>query len=259
MKYFFAVFLIILFGIQISCETSSKPLNKFFNKFEEKIKNNIAFSKFKNAQKDSILFYSQNFTEEFNELYKDSSYSKNIDKFLSKFEKSHDLETAENILIFAFHSSLNNNNSNLNQVADYFFEKNKREKNRINKEQQLLDDENLKIIQANNHKWETGDTLSIILPVRLDELTSNKSSYYSYGYPLTLDYSQADDTLKIKGILLNKSYESYSGLTSSDSMDLVFKLKITELSNTDYKILGKKYEVGNELRIPLRDYGRPID
>lgn len=131
---------------------------------------------------------------------------------------------------------------------------------KYDKEVELHKLENSRISQGNNERWKAGDTLTIVLPVEIDDYGRRSTFYYSYGYPVSLDYSSADDSLKIKGVLLQKWYESIPDLepTVLDSSNLIFKLRILELSDENTKILMNSYEVGEEFDLHLKKYARPI-
>ena len=145
--------------------------------------------------------------DRFIRIYDDSSYQENIEDFLNSYGILEDYGTKGLFLLFAFHSNLNNQELNFETIMENIQKFKEARKNQKIEKGNAYYKENLEIVQSNNRRWNEGDTLDIMLPVRI---RNNKRSAYHYIYPQTLDYSSVDDTLHIKGILICLLYTSPS-------------------------------------------------
>lgn len=241
----------------ISCHKTN-TLEDFFKVFENRIENKNELLEFKNASKDSVDVLFKLISKPFIQVYRDSTQFEGINKFFNDNGVTPDDRTRGRILIFGFHRFINDEQINLTALTSEVKRIDEYRERLREKERRREEEPYLKIVKASNELYSKGDTMNIILPVSFDKDTGMKSTYYSAHYPYTLDYSDADDTLKVTGILLDKRYEN-TPFNALDSLHLIFKLKLIELSDTNYHILWRKYQVGDEFDLHLRNYGRPME
>lgn len=259
-KFVQIFFLTCVILITISCKKSNSQLDSFFHELELKIDNEKAIFKFKNLPKDSLLSFFEKFSKEFYLVYGDSLHYKTVNNFLNTKNISPDLEVRMPVLIFAFQSKLKYKNiyieSIVNDVQKYF--------EKIDSAYKIEEKINylqiLKNIQINNKEWNPGDTLEVLLPVETG-VDEKKTTFYYHEYSLTSGYSSAEDSLKIKGILLSKRYDFFPDLKPNviDSSNLIFSLKILEISDSTTMILLEKYKPGDKFDLHLKKYGRLIE
>jgi|GEM_PF-6870307 len=249
--------LIILVG---SCLNHSSPLDDFLDHLEERITNEEALRKYKHAPKDSLELYFKFFSKDFFEELGTPEHNQSIYQYLNNNGIFPDTTYRTLLLIFAFHEKLNDKFINLEKIKEDILQTEEILNARINREEELYEKENLRIIQFNNSKWNVGDTMNFILPVKIQN-DGKRTTYFAGSYPYTLDYSLADDTLKVRAILIDKEYNKEVDRISNpqDLFKLVFKLKLLELSNVNTYNFTEKYEVGDEYDLPLKYYGRPIE
>ncbi len=118
-NYIFAILLII-----ISCNNIDNSLNSFFDDLEHKI-DKETIQKFKDAPRQAVIIYSANFTEEFTELHNSPEFRPIVDDFLNQIENSYDRTTAEESLIIAFQTRLNNQEINIKKIANEVYQYNR--------------------------------------------------------------------------------------------------------------------------------------
>lgn len=247
------MFLILFF----SCSKDSR-LPNFLKKLESNIGNEIVIEAIKQSNKDSLIFILPVFRVEYLRLTQKLDNKDKISDLIKSNLTEPFFASNEEILLFAFHRYLNQQKLDLEQIQVEIQQTRTAHKEKMKREKEFHEKELINLIKANNSKWNIGDTLSIILDI---DSGSNVISYKPF--PLTLDYSNAEDTLKIKGILIDK-FNSQNLLKGNsqkleDLMDLYFKLKVLEL-NREYVMQGlNKVEIGSDFRLYLESYGRPIE
>lgn len=235
------------------------PLDSFLNRWKNKIPDKNLLFKIKNTSRDSLDVFVLTISEEFTKVYQDSSSNARLYDFLNKNKIDPFTEFGVEFLLTAFHSNLNEENIDVEEIKTYVSKTLKRREKENGIKQKKLDLELKNINQINNDKWKVGDTLNIIFPIEYDPETGDKIINYSM-FPFSLDYSNAHDTLKIKGLLISKRFESsISEPDIVDSMNLVFNLKIIMLSDTNTYILGDRYKLDDKLDLYLKYYGRLIE
>lgn len=262
MKIFFCL-ITFIFTINYSCSNTSKPIVPFLEALKIEINNDKKLIIFKEAPKDTeILYFINHFSEAFDLLYKNDSINyKNINDYMDSQSIINDQNIRAASLIFAFQKKLQNKDIDIKEIAKFTQNYYKEIEEEELVEKDFHNQQTKKIIQANEEKWNIGDTLYIILPINKEESGYCSTYFNNYGYPYTLDYSLADDTLHLEGILLQKLYEDYAYpyTGTPDSLESIFKLKITAMSDMGCLILGEKYVLGDEYKLPLQSYGRCIN
>lgn len=246
-------------GVMEGCRTSHQSiLDTFFIKVEEHFYGKKIVFEFQQAPKDSLDEYLLIFWEVFVDVYHDSSYNRAFYAFFESNQVDPRSEFGAIVLLSAFWSRLNREAIDLKVIKYEVQELLRKRREADEKKRLILDRELQKIIQDNDKRWDIRDTLELIFSIYLNQDTKEKSVYLP-SYPYTLDYSNSYDTLKLMGILLGKRYESSNPQTTAiDSMNLIFKLQIINLSDSDVSILGTKYRIDDTFDLHLMAYGRLV-
>lgn len=246
-------------GVMEGCRTSHQSiLDTFFIKVEEHFYGKKIVFEFQQAPKDSLDEYLLIFWEVFVDVYHDSSYNRAFYAFFESNQVDPRSEFGAIVLLSAFWSRLNREAIDLKVIKYEVQELLRKRREADEKKRLILDRELQKIIQDNDKRWDIRDTLELIFSIYLNQDTKEKSVYLP-SYPYTLDYSNSYDTLKLMGILLSKRYESSNPQTTAiDSMNLIFKLQIINLSDSDVSILGTKYRIDDTFDLHLMAYGRLV-
>lgn len=256
-KHSFIIGMLII--LAFSCNNKS-PLIPFYQQLENRIEDKEVLKKIKKLPQDSLYAQYQFFKEEYREVYGISNNKIRINAYLDSENIDTSVNYRWNIILLGFRKYLNKQTINIEQIIFEYIELSRQAKVRHDEQQKLYDKEYYQIVQKANKKWMLGDTISVILPVKFDT-DSSRYTYYKNGYPYSLDYSFSDDSFEMRGILLNKFYDDGTinmDVNNIDSVNLVFKLKVIELSDTITKVDWKKLKIGDEFDLWLKLYGRPI-
>ncbi len=170
-----------------------------------------------------------------------------------------DIRNQELIFLFAFRSYLNERRVDFDEAQEQAQNViNRLEVKRIKGDSIAL--EELKnMIAFNDSAWNKGDTLELTF-----QLSSEEDCNYIFylRYPNSLSFSLADDTLNMRGVLLDKFYsKDRSGNEETrlkDVENLFFKLEIVDLNPLNICESTKELEVGQIYDLHLESYGRPI-
>jgi len=245
------LFLIAL--LFFSCMQEKSPMETCFEKVQDNFEFQITLEHIKTAPTDSLFFFYPFFSQEYLKLQEETDCQIQITNWLdANLIKQHN-SYREQILFIGFQKYLQEKKIDLKEIE---VEIQKMEERKIEKAelqyQQLLD-----IIEANDSNWKKGDTLNLVL--QLSSHGDGKHIFFR-RYPASLDYSTADDTLKMRGILIDKIYkdEIISDSEINDYSKLKFRLKILSL-NFDNVFSAKKLKIGDEYDIGLKTYGRLIE
>ncbi len=241
--------------ISNSCRNIYTPIDSFFKVLEQSVDGN-KLTAFRNASKDSALFYFQTFEDEFFKVYKDSAQAIVLNNFFNGISISRHWEVESYYLCFAFHSKLNCRKFDNDEIFRDLNKEFQKIKAKYENELRLFDVEQYNIMQSNAKRWAIGDTLEIAFPVKF--LNGIKSAHYCIIHPNSIDCSGSDDFLIVNSRLLQKQYHTYSDSANIDTNEITFKLKILKLSNPKYRIFDEKYKSGDSLSIHLSAYGKPI-
>lgn len=247
-------FLLIL--VLTACAKEPSHLHAFFKKLESEIINESILEDISTYSKDSLALMLPIFRIECNELLEDLHYNQELQDLIDSSSVSPFSHLREQMLLFAFQKHLNKQTIDLDKIIYEIQQAEVSSHGKMLRDEELHKKELTGIIIANDLKWRAGDTLNLILQV------DNNNTIYYRSYPGSLDYSFADDTLRMKGILISKYYSKVSGYETaklSDPLNLVFKLRILELSNAEARNPVRKLEVGDKFVLSLEAYGRPIE
>lgn len=250
----------IIITLAFSCNKKS-PLIPFYQQLENEIGNQEILDRYRHLTKDSLDIMYQSFKKEYQNVFEISENKNAINTYLD----SENINKTENyrwhIILFGFQKYLNNQPIDLEELIWDYGEAIKIAKDRHDAQQKLYDQKYYQIVRRADSRWNPGDTINFILPVNIDT-DSSRYTYYNIGYPYSLDYSSADDSISMKGVLLKKFYDDGridTNESETDSVHLVFKLKIIELSDTITKVDWEKLKIGDEFDLWLKLYGRPIE
>ncbi len=250
-KSTYKIFAVGLFLFLFSCTNNDqdKELEIVFEKMADKI-NPEKLNSFKLATFDSTCKTLEMISTEIDLTCKDISKIKKLSAYLDSIPRLMDSTTRKTYLTVAFHEYLNGGDIH----GDEF--KNKFESAltfQADKTIRAYAYENERIARKNYETVNIGDSLSLVLPV--DNNFGHPFTFFKLGYPYSNDYStSADDTLILKGVLIDKFPGENKGLTL-DSTCLSFKVKIIEVSDTSVQIGNKN---GNQFSFCLQLYGRHI-
>ena len=114
MKIVYVVLSILMFS-NISCKNKDMPIDNFFYSLENSIDRHKLII-FKNAPRDSALFYFKEFENDFLKIYQDSAQSMICNNFLNSIHVANHTETRVYFLCFAFHARLNHQTFNSNEI-----------------------------------------------------------------------------------------------------------------------------------------------
>lgn len=248
-KQILVVLFLILFYTSCVEETPKTCFEKIKKSFErEEILNYI-----KVYPQDSLPYVYPFFLRACEQFQKEMDCQKEIEDWLDTNLIPTDRTLRDRIIILAFQKYLNNKEIDLEEIQFEIRE----ERKRIAEEEKLLEQRLLNNIYLNDSLWTKGDTLDIFLQV--DDHGKSKSVFYSAD-PYS-SFSMADDTVKVKGVLVDKFYKIYSKEEPDlkHPLSLYFKLKVLEVSDTATYEVSQKIEVGKEFDLNLGLYGRLID
>lgn len=238
----------------MGCISDSSKLTSFFEELEESIGNELIINEIKTISKDSLRYILPVFEIESKQLIQKLHYEKELNGLMNPHLAKPFSSSRGEVLLFAFQKHLNRENISLREIQIEIQEVKKNLKEKMVKEEAFYEKELNAIIRTNNLKWQEGDTLNLILQIQKED---NHNSIYYRGYPQSLDYSSASDTLRMKGLLLNKHYPVQNKMT--DSVNLSFNLKILELSHTNVYNFAEPVKLGDDFVLSLEAYGRLID
>ncbi len=245
--------LIVVSTINIKCNKCSTPIDDFFNELEKYISNDDLIV-FKNAQKDSVLFYFKKFESEFSKAYQKKANL--LNNFFKNINIIDHKESRLYYLCFAFHSKLNCKKFDNDEIIQFCNNEFLKTKNKWNEMARLFALRQYEIMQNNNKRWNIGDIITLNLPVISDN--GVKSACYCYTRLTSLDCSGFNDSLMVNGKLTDKQYFTHYGSIKIDTNEIIFKLKILNISKLKYRIFNEEYEIGDTLDVYLNAYGRPI-
>ncbi len=231
-----------LIGLLISCSKKSN-FESFFVALKAEMKEEDV-EKLKDLPIDSVPYQFDFFYEEYDRAYrvllnKDSSIIELFEDLSDEgYKTPHYL-----ILSYKFHSWLNGNAFPLKyyeKVYDQFQISKEREKEELKIKE-------LNLVMENKNSCVVGDTLNLILPIYSNR--NRTKTVVLRSYPLSSEILSIEDTLKIKGILEDKT---------RDSLETEFKLRILSSNESRFYLLGSEFEKDDYLVIPLRFYGWKI-
>lgn len=239
------IFSVLLFGC-----SQDRTIFSFLEKLESNIENELIIEAIKHSNKDSLRFILPVFRVEYYKLIERHDIENEINNIIKSSLNKSFFASNEEILLFAFHGHLNQRKMDLEQIQNEIQQIRRALKEKMKRDEALYEKEAINLIKLNNSKWNVGDTLSVTLEVGRD---NGKHLIYYKSYPASLDYSDAKDTLMLKGVLVDKFQKSVN-LT-----DLYFKLKILELNRANVLHGANKLELGSDFDLNLEAYGRPIE
>ncbi len=240
--------LILLCFLLIACDFSNKkllPIDVFFNDFEKRIERKNILD-IKTVEEDSLgeLYY----------LLKDEIIQSvqlntklNEELMIKGIRNNNDKSY---VLLVAFHRRLNNRNVRFDELVMEL--KNSLEAMKDNKEDfEKCIKERLKVAQFNFNNWNLDDTIQLSFPTYFRD---NKRNAFTFGCSTSYD-SIISSYLFVDGILVSKD----TFLNYDNSTELIFKLRVINLSDPNTQILLNKVSVDDTLDINLFNYGRLIE
>jgi len=242
----------VLFHIS-ACKDENKNsnVNNLFEILEGELKNTKILEDIRTTREDSLYEMLPIFTS----LCKGGKFDDKdcwINFIDSTFAQENNLLLDE-ILFLGFQKYLRNEKVGLVSIKNKVLVYQEKRRKKYNEQERNNEKELASIIKNNDNKWMNKDTISILLQVK--KVRGSRLIFYS-DYPYSLDYSYADDTLQLKGVIVEKLYET----GSKDLFDLIFKIKVLELDNGLINSLdSENIKVGSNFNLHLESYGRLIE
>lgn len=249
---FFWVFLMIFLFSCTNKKSTYYPIKECFEKIEKNIKNDKALNHMKTCSLDSLTYVFPIFKREFEKIQEKTDCNRQIEDFFDLHSIPNNPVLRDEVLILAFQKYLNQYKIDLNEIQDEIKGKKLIKVKREKIEEQKL----LGIIRENNSNWSKGDTIDIVL--QLSGKGDRKQVFYRH-HSLAYDYSTADDSLNIRGVLIDKQYDSSETISETEkTLSLIFKIKILELSDTNAYAVDR-LKIEDIFDLDLASYGRFIE
>lgn len=245
MKLFFFIVGFLFAFLLVSCEKKDK-LNSFFNNLKNELPKEDLL-RIEKSSPDSLITIFNEYRQQYIKAYEEEIKNNiNINNWIDE-----QLDTIGNLigyhfLIYSFHADLNNTHYSVSEIK-YFHKK--YQKNKLkNEEQSYLETEKklLKYIAEIDGNMNLGDTFELVFPFE----RKNDNLIVRHGvYPYSSEIFSFEDSLFIRGTLLRKK---------SDSLNLQYLMRITDISETDIAVFGDSIVVGDAMNFYLKDYGREV-
>ncbi len=247
--------LILCFFLFFFCSCSEQSeLERIFEIIEQRFEGKM-LDDMKSCSQDSLYLMSHLFRIEYNHQLEELGHEKHWPSFIDTSFAKANYTKMDFILFFAFHKYIHDKPIDLEAIRKEVQESDERNRQRWAAEEKEDMKRLRSIIATDNKRRNIGDTINLLL--KLEDKGQYNSIYFN-GYPYSLDFSHADDTLKMTGILLDKYYDPSAD--STDIMNLIFSLKITELSHDNAREPGMKpLKIGDKFNLSLQRYGRPME
>lgn len=255
MKYFqnYSWCICISIILTFTCCTKSKShLLVFFDALKVQINNESLLNDIRSFPQDSLYFFEPIFHNEFHLLLSKMENEIKLNSLVdSNFLEPNSLISREELFLFAFQKYLRKENINLNKVKKEIELKNSRYVKKLNQELNFNKNRIKDFIIKNDKRWKYGDTIRVNFPIE---------SIDGYNFMYLKNYSDTKDSLSIKGVLIDKYYDTSNPKNESDKiMELVFRIKILELFPTNVYGFGGDLMVGDDFNVPLKHYDRLIE
>lgn len=256
MKIFKIIIVVFFLHFLTGCgEKKEYELELFLIALEAEINDEKLMDEIRFCPYDSLGYYLPIFDSFYSHLIKQKGWEIPVNLDSCDFDSS----KINEFLLFAFQRHLKGDEINeeilLNEIVTLNKLSDTKKLQRIAEEKKILED----IISTNDANFAIGDTLNIILQVK--SYNDDYHSIFYRGYPQSLDYSVADDTLKVKGILIEKHYHTDAPhiQKTPSLLDLVFTLKILALNRANVYYGDSFLAIGDEFSLYLEAYARLID
>lgn len=157
------------------------------------------------------------------------------------------------VLLIAYQKKINNETYSLieilKEIQEYFLHEMKEADSFIiNKNKNLS-----KAAKTTYDKYSKGDTICLLLPLTKSGNKMHIVYYSSYNYENFID------TLFLKGIILDKQLARLSEKYELSADAFKFNLRIVELENFSTLPISDDYQIGDEFKLELIHYGRPLE
>ena len=257
--YILVVLYIVISG-SYSCMENRSQLDIFFEDLENHIEDKNMVIAFKSTPFDSMGLVLPIFRSEYLKFLHELNENHKI-KYYRGLELDSPLPPLEYFIwLLAFQKHLQGESISLNAAKKLRTQWEREYEAKSIQQDSLYKIELEEIIMANIAKWQIGDTLSLLLPIKGD---NQYKRIYFLAYPESLRYSYVKDTLKVKGILQEKYYDpnfsSFKKIPINSPFNCIFRIKILELSSDISYYSAKKLHIGDEFVLHLESYGRPIE
>lgn len=238
--------ILTILPLLVSCQEDDKVLHRVFMRLKQQIQERELYT-FKNAPIDSAAFYSGYFYYEYKEVIDQNVLPDDeVMRYLENLQIQNFNFPDYLYLVYNFHGWLNGKKYSIYDCQEIYERVIEHEQQRIKK----TEEEALQIIINNRDRCVVGDTLNLIFPMDNNYWRAGTKEAVLRLYPHSMEIFEFEDTIKLKGILLDKL---------SDSIDLRFKLYVLELNLEEVLLLGDQYKVGDTLNLPVKSYGRLIN
>ncbi|MEZ4829599.1 MAG: hypothetical protein R3C61_25435 [Bacteroidia bacterium] len=238
--------------VLIACESNRKSqLNELFIGLEEGIAEE-KLSNFKSSEIDSAGKIVGLVYEEVEKAFSYISPDSKLGVYLDSVGSSQEVKVT--YLAIAFHFYLNDKEIDIEKIKPVYYRMveydwsmylNKRLK------------ENISIAKMNNFTFNIGDTIRIHLPIQ-EKFGEKSTFYYGIGWPKSISDLDSVNSLGLTGIILGKDYGEMHP-SGKDSADLIFQIKVLNVSKEDVLISGKNIRRSDTMDFHVTSYGQLID
>ena len=243
-------FLVAVFAAFLVGCTSVNPSNELFEQLSKNFDESVLIE-FKSSNVDSNGFPLR--LIEFGGIDTNSELGKKITAFLNNGTYVEDSSFSTIYLKVNLHFYLNdrlNDSIEIRQLSEGIYDnywKLRRERYQL---------ENDRIAKKNYQSIGIGDTVELVLPVSSN--FGRRSTFYTKGYPYSINYNFVGDSLWLKGELLSKGFEELTN-GELDSNSLTFLFELIEVGDTSVEFMYRKCRIGEEFELDLQSYGRLIN
>jgi hypothetical protein len=227
-------------------------LNKICSTFCSKLNDSKYLQSFKDAEIESYLRSTENvakFYDEINYLTEDVKFINELESIFRKRNVDIYSEKGSLTLILLIHNTLNGKGLTISESDQIIYPiLNDLKKNKDQKEW-IFEKEIVEIINQYDTSYNIGDDITLFFPLEI----KNKEQYinaFQNPYPATLNYSHADDSLKVSGIVVNKR-------NIISIKDIELDIKILDKNFLKATIYNEEYNILDTISISIREFGRP--
>lgn len=237
----------------ISCSRLDKQdeMQPFFESLSKQI-NSTKLDSFRRTSIDSSCRAIEMISSDVDLVYVKMVKNNILGQYLDSLLATCNEKTQKTYLTIAFHDYLNKSHLSehdlkirLDTVLNYKWER----------EKKLNAVENTRIAKENFQSINVGDSIFLNFPV--ENKGGRKSTFFYLGYPYSMKYSNADDSLQLKAVVIEK-YIGDSKDVATEPPCRAFKIKIIDMSDTSIEIMNEKYTRGYIYNFCINDYGRII-
>lgn len=241
----------------ISCGNNETILIEHLKSLEQSIDSEKLISILKTHHEDSISNLLPLLSPQLNKLNKNKSlWPIEKQNELANYLKSYELNLQDEIIIIAFIKYLNNRKLDIDKINQTVIHNSNEFRKKVEIESKLFEQTKSKNIKFNFNNFNVQDTLNLILQLQIEN--EEKHVFYTNSQNFII----ADDTFKVKGILIEKTFngknEISSKLTDSEYQDINFKIRTIEISHDNVLMDSAIITIESIINLNLARYHKQI-